>query len=163
MTIRRYSGKVSLMRFQCKLTLVRNTKEAIYTMLSAATDREELPVMPKQTSSSYSAACPASLALLQCHHSPQRFLRQKRQYAILKPLWKLGISHDEWRGNSGSIISLLAFGAIIWLIRYLRERNSCPRFGDPSRPLALLKHDQYLASDNTQKRKESEWGDVVRG
>ena len=68
--------------------------------------------------------------------------------------------------NGEAIAGLLSLcsplGAIIWLIRYLRERNSCPRFGDPSRPLALLKHDQYLASDNTQKQKESEWGDVVR-
>ena len=63
---------------------------------------------------------------------------------------------------AGLIISLLAFGAVIWVIRYLRERNRCPRCGDPSRPLVLLKHDQYLASDDKQKRKESEWGDVVR-
>ena len=63
---------------------------------------------------------------------------------------------------AGLIISLLAFGAVIWVIRYLRERNRCPRCGDPSRPLVLLKHDQYLASDDKQKRKESEWGDAVR-
>ena len=62
----------------------------------------------------------------------------------------------------GLIISLLAIGAVIWVIRYLRERNRCPRCGDPSRPLVLVKHDQYLASDDTQKRKASEWGDVVR-
>jgi len=33
----------------------------------------------------------------------------------------------------------------------------------PFAPVVLLKHDQYLASDNNQKRKESEWGDVVSG
>ena len=60
----------------------------------------------------------------------------------------------------GLIISLLAFGAVIWVIRYLRERNRCPRCGDPARPLVLVKHDQYLASDDTQKRKASEWGDA---
>ena len=62
----------------------------------------------------------------------------------------------------GLIISLLAFGAVIWVIRYLRERNRCPRCGDSSRPLVLVKHDQYLTSDDTQKRKVSEWLDVVR-
>ena len=61
----------------------------------------------------------------------------------------------------GLIISLLAFGAFIWVIRYLRERNRCPRCV-ASRPLVLVKHDQYLASDDTQKRKASEWGDGVR-
>ena len=62
----------------------------------------------------------------------------------------------------GLIISLLAFGAVIRVIRYLRERNRCPRCGDPSRPLVLVKHDQDLASDDKQKQKASEWGDVVR-
>ena len=62
----------------------------------------------------------------------------------------------------GLIISLLAFGAVIWVIRYLRERNSCPRCGDPARPLVLLKYNKQLASDDKQKPKESEWGDLVR-
>ena len=64
--------------------------------------------------------------------------------------------------TGGLIISLLAFGAVIWVIRYLRERNSCPRCGDTSRPLVLLKYNKQLASDDKQKPKESEWGDVVR-
>lgn len=62
----------------------------------------------------------------------------------------------------GLIISLLAFGAVIWVIRYFRERNSCPRCGDPARPLVLLKYNKQLASDDKQKPKESEWGDLVR-
>ena len=62
----------------------------------------------------------------------------------------------------GLIISLLAFGAVIWVIRYLRERNRCPRCGDPSRPLVLLKYNKQPASDDKQRLKESEWGDVVR-
>ena len=62
----------------------------------------------------------------------------------------------------GLIISLLAFGAVIWIVRYLHERNRCPRCGDPSRALVLVKHDQDLASDDTQKQKASEWGDVAR-
>ncbi|MDC0375274.1 hypothetical protein OAN00_06840, partial [Pseudomonadales bacterium] len=61
------------------------------------------------------------------------------------------------------IISLLAFSAVIWVLRYLLERNRCPSCGNPSHPVVRLKHDQYLASDDNQKRKESEWGDVVRG
>jgi hypothetical protein len=62
----------------------------------------------------------------------------------------------------GLIISLLAFGAVIWVIRYFRERNSCPRCGDPSRPLVLLKYNKQLAIDDKQRLKESEWGDLVR-
>ena len=62
----------------------------------------------------------------------------------------------------GLIISLLAFGAVIWVIRYLRERNSCPRCGDPSRPLVLLKYNKQLAIDDKQRLKESERGDLVR-
>lgn len=61
----------------------------------------------------------------------------------------------------GLIISLLAFGAVIWLIRYLRERNSCPRCGDTSRPQILLKHGRHV-SDGKWKPIDSEWGDVVR-
>ena len=62
----------------------------------------------------------------------------------------------------GLIISLLAFGAVIWVIRYFRERNSCPRCGDPSRPLVLLKYNKQLAIDDKQRLKESERGDLVR-
>jgi hypothetical protein len=62
----------------------------------------------------------------------------------------------------GLIISLLAFGAVIWVIGYFRERNSCPRCGDPSRPLVLLKYNKQLAIDDKQRLKESEWGDLVR-
>jgi hypothetical protein len=62
----------------------------------------------------------------------------------------------------GLIISLLAFGAVIWVIQYFRERNSCPRCGDTSRPSVLLKFNKQLASDDKQKPKESEWGDVVK-
>ena len=62
----------------------------------------------------------------------------------------------------GLIISLLAFGAVIWVIRYFRERNSCPRCGDPARPLVLLKYNKQLAIDDKQRLKESERGDLVR-
>jgi len=62
----------------------------------------------------------------------------------------------------GLIISLLAFGAVIWVIRYFRERNSCPRCGDTSRPLVLLKYNKQLAIDDKQRLKESERGDLVR-
>ena len=62
----------------------------------------------------------------------------------------------------GLIISLLAFGAVIWVIRYLRKRNSCPRCGDPARPLVLLKYNKQLAIDDKQRLKESERGDLVR-
>ena len=61
----------------------------------------------------------------------------------------------------GLIISLLAFGAVISVIRYFRERNSCPRCGDPSRPLVILKHNQHV-SDGKWKRIDSKWGDVVK-
>ena len=62
----------------------------------------------------------------------------------------------------GLIISLLAFGAVIWVIRYLRERNRCPRCGDPSRPLVLLKYNKQPPRDHKQRLKESGWGDAVR-
>ena len=62
----------------------------------------------------------------------------------------------------GLIISLLAFGAVIWVVRYFRERNSCPRCGDTSRPSVLLKYNKQLAIDDKQRLKESEWGDLVR-
>ena len=51
----------------------------------------------------------------------------------------------------GLIISLLAFGAVIWVIRYFRERNSCPRCRDASPPQTVQKHrHSFVKKDKRQ-------------
>ena len=48
----------------------------------------------------------------------------------------------------GLIISLFAFGAVIWVIRYLRERNHCPRCRDSSPPETVEKFDHSLVEED---------------
>ena len=52
----------------------------------------------------------------------------------------------------GLIISLLAFGAVIWVIRYFRERNHCPRCRDSSPPETVEKYNHsFVEEDRTEQ------------